>query len=98
MAYKIEKDSIHKTRDEVKAILNASRPANVSQVEVLLDLVTYYSKFVPNLSTTAYRLNQLLRKDVIFIWPNSSEQAFKETKGHHIYKLLIHFNPKLTFV
>ena len=66
--YKADKNLIHKTREKVEVILNAPQSMNVTQVKAFLGLVSYYSRFVPNLSTIAHPLNQLLGKNVQFKW------------------------------
>lgn len=47
----IDKDGLHKSQDKIDAILNAPKIDNVSQLKSFLGLVTYYSKFIPDMST-----------------------------------------------
>ena len=97
--YKVDKNGIHKTQEKVEAILNAPQPNNVSQVKAFLGLVSYYSRFVPNLSTIAHPLNQLLRKNVRFKWSLECERAFNAIKNEITSdRVLTHFNPKLPLV
>ena len=88
------------TRDGVKqgpkadAIQNMPPPANVSQLRSFLGSVQFYHKFLPDLSTLAAPLNQLLKKDVLWSWDTTHQKAFDELKrklGQD--KVLTHFDP-----
>ena len=54
-------EGIHCTKEKVEAILNMKRPDNVSELRSFLGLITYYKKFIPNLSTTFRPLYELLK-------------------------------------
>lgn len=43
-------------------------------------MLTYYSKFLPNLSVTLHPLYQLLRKDVAWQWGTAEARAFVASK------------------
>ena len=49
--HEVDKHGLHKTEEKVEAVVNAPRPDNVEQVHLLLGLVNYYHKFLPNLAT-----------------------------------------------
>ncbi len=53
-------------------------------VKSYLGLISYYGKFLPNLSTTLYPLYKLLRKSALWKWGRAQQSAFEESK-----KLLI---------
>ena len=59
----IDKDGLHKSQDKIDAILNAPRIENVSQLRSFQGLSTYYSKFIPDMSTVLRPLHQLLEND-----------------------------------
>ena len=48
----IDANGLHPTPDKFKAVRNASAPQNVTQLKGYLGLLTYYSKFLPNMATT----------------------------------------------
>ena len=88
------------TRDGVKqgpkadAIQNMPPPTNVSQLRSFLGSVQFYHKFLPDLSTLAAPLNQLLKKDVKWSWDLHHQKAFDELKrklGQG--NVLTHFDP-----
>ena len=64
---------------KIKAIKESLAPTNVSEVRSFLGLVTFYSKFVPNLATMAAPIYQLTRKNVPFDW-NECQKAFQSLK------------------
>ena len=52
---------LHPLPDKMDAILNAPAPTSVTELKSFLGLVSYYGKFIPNLSLTLYPLYQLLK-------------------------------------
>ena len=50
LGHKISKEGLKKSDDKVKAILNAPRPTNITEVRKLAGLVNYYHKFIPNIA------------------------------------------------
>ena len=43
---------VHPAPDKLKAVKNAPNPQNVTELKAYLGLLTYYSKFLPNMATT----------------------------------------------
>ena len=67
---------------------------SVSVQPYYLGLLTYYSKFLPNMATTLSPLYHLLHNNVKWKWTSTEAKAFKESKDHLISdSLLIHYNP-----
>lgn len=54
--------------DNVKAIVDLPPSENVTELNILLGIVNFVTKLVPNLSDMAYPLYQLLRSDIHWIW------------------------------
>ncbi len=68
-------------------------PTNVTELKSFLGLLTYYGKFLPNLSTKLYRL---LRQDTPWKWTAEQDKAFCESKKLLTSDcLLVHFDQKL---
>ena len=53
LGFKITDKGLFKTDEKIKAIKESKAPTNVSEVRSFRSLVTFYSKFVPNLATMA---------------------------------------------
>lgn len=52
LGHNISQDDIRPALEKVRAIKDAPKPANVTQLKSFLGLVNYYCKFFANLSTT----------------------------------------------
>ena len=57
LGHKIDAQGLHPVMDKVDAVRKASKPRNVSELKSYLGLLSYYGKFLPNLSTTLAPLN-----------------------------------------
>ena len=51
LGYQIDAHGIHPTEAKVRAIKEARTPKNASELKAYLGILTYYGKFLPNLST-----------------------------------------------
>ena len=61
-----------------------------------MGLLTYYAKFVPNLSNMLKPLHELLNKATQWKWSDRCEEAFKAAKRALVHsEALTHFNPDL---
>ncbi|XP_063915720.1 uncharacterized protein K02A2.6-like [Zophobas morio] len=74
--YKIDEKGIHKCKNKIDAIDKMPRPANKSELRSFIGMINYYGKFIKNLSTILYPLNQLLRENVSFTWSKECEEAY----------------------
>ena len=96
LGHKIDKDGLHPLEDKVQAVLKAPTPRNVNELKAFLGLISYYGKFLPNLSSTLAPLYFLLRKDTRWHWSTKEETAFSEAKKLLASpRLLVHFDPSL---
>ena len=87
---------LHPLPTKVQAVREVPTPRNVSQLKSYLGLLTYYTKFLPKLSTTLAPLYKLLRKDYPWKWTDKQEQAFQKSKELLTsLRLLTHFDPEL---
>ena len=50
LGHKISAKGLQPTNQKVRAITEAPRPTNVSQLKSFLGMLNYYGKFLPNLS------------------------------------------------
>ena len=79
LGHKITSRGLHPSEEKVRALKNAPKPTNVTQLKSFLGLVNYYSKFLPNLSTTLAPLYKLLQKSS-WTWGSEQDKAFHAVK------------------
>ena len=95
LGHNISAEGLRPTKEEVRAICDAPAPSNVSQLRSFLDLLNYYGKFLPNLSSILAPLYRLLQKKATWIWGPEQNKAFQEAKTLLTSpRLLVHFNPE----
>ena len=58
----IDKNGLHPSPENVKAIAEAPTPTNVTELKSFLGLINYYNKFLSNLSMFLSPLYRLLKK------------------------------------
>ncbi|XP_046404731.1 uncharacterized protein K02A2.6-like [Ischnura elegans] len=96
LGYVLSEDGLSTSPSKISAIEKAPTPTDVSQLKAFLGMVNYYGKYVPHLSTIAAPLYSLLRKDSVFEWSISCEQAFKLIKNKLVSApILAHYDPNL---
>ena len=89
----IDKDGLHPTEEKVRAIKEAPKPRNVSELWSFFGIINYYSWFLPNLSTKLAPLYQLLQKDTKWTWGRKQNEAFKTAKSAlQDDSLLVHYD------
>ena len=99
LGHKIDADGLHPLPDKLQVVKAAPTPTNVSELKSYLGLLTYYGKFLPNLSTHLEPLYRLLAKDSKWKWTKVQEKAFEESKNLlQSSQLLVHFNPELQLI
>lgn len=75
------------------------RPKNVEDVRRFLGLVTYYARFIPDLSTKTTSLRILLQKKHKFKWTAACEAAFTHLKNEMASdRILIPYDPDLLVI
>jgi len=96
LGFKVDAKGIHKTDDKIKAITNVKVPNSVSELRSFLGLVNFYGKFVPDLSTIAKPLYDLLKNDVIFKWKRIHCESFSKLKCElSSNRFLVHYRANL---
>ena len=73
-------DGIHPLADKVRAIMETPAPHNVRELKSYLGLLSYYGKFLPDLSSVLVPLYHLLRKHVSCRW-SAAERCIPGLKG-----------------
>ena len=99
LGHKIDAEGLHPLPDKVQAIQEAPSPTNVQELKAYLSLLTYYSRFLSNMSTVLSPLYQLLQKDIKWRWTTNENNAFLASKDLLTSSsLLVHFNPNLKLI
>ena len=93
LGHRIDATGLHPLPDKVHAVKDAPTPKSVHELRSYLGILTYYSKFLPNLSSTLYPLYKLQKKDVPWAWGPQQEKAFAASKDLLTSKrLLAHYD------
>ena len=99
LGHMIDEHGLHPVPEKVKAVHEAPSPKNVTELKSYVGLLSYYGKFLPNLSSTLAPLYKLLRKDTPWGWTSEEKKAFELSKQLLTSsQVLTHYNPKLELV
>ena len=91
LGHQIDPDGLHPLSDKVQAVK--------AELKAYLGLLTYYGKFLPDLSTVLAPLYKLLRKDTRWHWAEEEMQAFQASKDLLTSScLLVHFDSQLKLI
>lgn len=80
LGHRIDRLGLHPTEKNVEAIVNAPSPRNVGELRSFVGMLTFYSRFLPNMSTTLSPLYLLLEKNTRWQWNLPQETAFIKAK------------------
>ena len=90
----IDEKGLHPSPEKVRAIKEAPPPRDISELKSFLGLLTYYNRFLPNMSTHLSPLYKLLQKHTNWLWSSKEETAFIKAKELlQSSSLLVHFDP-----
>ena len=81
MGHVVSQTGIKPDRRNIDKIANWSTPKNAKEVRSFLGLSSYYRRFVKGFAKTASPLNNLIKKEVPFIWDDNCDEAFQYLKG-----------------
>ena len=89
----VDKRGLHPTTEKVKAIQEAPKPKNVSELRSFLGIKNYYSRFLPNLAAQLTPLYDLLCKQSRWSWTTKQDTAFEIVKNAlQKHSLLVHYD------
>ena len=96
LGHRIDAEGVHPTPEKIKAIERAPSPSNVTQLKSYLGLLTYYNRFLPNLTSILFPLYRLLKKNARWHWTQREEESFQASKKLLTSaEVLVHFDPNL---
>ncbi|XP_062557380.1 uncharacterized protein LOC134222253 [Armigeres subalbatus] len=73
-------EGIAPAEEKVKSILQFRSPQTKEELRSFLGLVTYVSRFIPNLATVNHPLRELLKQESSFDWKSVHQEAFDQLK------------------
>ena len=95
----IDAKGLHPLASKVEAIQNAPAPTNVNELQSFIGLISYYGKFLSNMSTVMAPLYELLRKDTDWAWEKDQIEAFDQCNTLiNSDSVLVHFDPQYPVV
>ncbi len=95
LGHQISAQGLYPVPEKVRAIKEAPKPGNMSELKSFLGMVTYYGKFLPDLSTVLAPLYQLLHHDYHWKWGAAQVAAFTKVKNLlQSASVLVHFDPE----
>lgn len=77
--------------ERVRAIQDYPRPTDLSKLSKFLGVISWYCKFVRDLSHLAHPLNNLKKKGVKFKWSLQCDESFTKLKCEISKDTLLHF-------
>ena len=99
LGFKIDAEGIHPLQQKVEAIVRAPRPRDKTELKAYLGLLSYYGRFLPNLSTVLAPLYWLLKAGTQWHWSSKQKKAFRKSKELLTSaKVLAHYDPSLELV
>ena len=81
LGHRIDSNGLSPVPEKVRAVKEAPAPHSVSELKSYLGLLTYYSKFLPNLSSVLAPLYRLLRQSTRWQW-GPGEEPLKPPKSY----------------
>ena len=99
LGHTISAEGLRASEAKVKGVVNAPAPRDITELRSFLGLVNYYSKFLPDLSSTLAPLYSLLRKQMRWTWGEKQDKAFRKVKKLLLSsEVLVHFDDHLPVI
>ena len=81
LGHKLSTKGISPIDSKVNVIMNWLPPKNIKQLRSFLGAIGYYRKFIYNFAQIAKPLYELTKKNVPFVWTDTTNKAFVELKN-----------------
>ena len=94
--YIINSEGVQPNPEKVEGIAKFPAPTNVSELRSFLGLVNTFDIFHPDLAHAKATLNQLLRKNIAWLWLEDHQKSFDDIKDLLSKEMkLYHYDPNL---
>lgn len=80
LGHRLSPEGVAPADEKVQAILHFRAPQTKEELRSFLGLVTYVSRFIPNLATVNYPLRKLLKLETPFDWKQEHQESFDQLK------------------
>src|SRR5262249_41256888 len=98
LGYRIDADGIHKSDAHIKAVRDMPRPETEDELQLFLGKCTFYSRFIPNLSSKNVLLREMLKLND-FRWTDKRTKEWAQLRSELTSEnVLMPFNPKLPLI
>ena len=81
LGYRISSNVIQIRSDRTKAIIESKQPTTVRQVKRFCGAISYFRKFIPNVSQRSYHMRRLLKKGVPFHFSKECVDEWNDLKN-----------------
>ena len=81
LGYIISHEGISMCMDKVQSILEWPTPSCVKDIQKFMGLANFYRRFINKFSDMAKPINNLLKKDVKFVWGAIQDEVFNKLKN-----------------
>ena len=78
LGHVVDEKGLHTDPEKVAAIQNLSPPRNIKEARRFLGLISWYRRFIKDVSQVAAPLHQLLKKKAQWEWTKEHQEAFEE--------------------
>ncbi|KAL1110191.1 hypothetical protein AAG570_008268 [Ranatra chinensis] len=82
LGYVVDRTGLRVDAQKVECIVNFPAPRTPTQVRRFLGMCGWYRRFIPDFSTVAAPLTDLLKKGRAWLWSGECERAFAQLKEH----------------
>lgn len=80
LGHRLSGKGVLPSNDKVRSILNFRPPKSKEELRSFLGLVTFVSRFIPDLATINHPLRELVKQSSIFAWEDEHQNAFNQLK------------------
>jgi hypothetical protein len=77
--------------NRVEAIKQIKTPRNAKELSRFMGVITYVSRFIPNLAQRTKNMRQLMKRDIEWLWTDEHEKEFNDLKKALIESPILQF-------